>query len=747
MNALRTGALLLLAGVLAFVPRAASAQWTPPLGIPAPAFGIADAAPAAPSPWVNPTPGFYYIEASAPGATDSGNPYGAPGRPRSTIPTSLPAGAVVELHGTYDASHASPATIVAAGTVAKPVYIRGVSASSRPIVRRFWEVKGAYLVIENIEFGPLPDQSDTGSLVIRLPSSHVVLRHSDVHGTLESGGVGVVNWEVPYGEVYTGTGVIDNVVIYDNTIHDNGNVNAPNDQDDHGIAVSDHVHHLWIVDNQLYRNSGDGLQINAGSGQGATTHHIYVGRNVAHHNKQTGFWVKQATDVVLSQNESYGHRPGNSSLGQCMGGQYAPDWVWFLYNHVHDCEYGIAQMSDNQEVSHTFMVGNIIENIHRSQPSDPSDAWAPSAIMMSGGYERHVVNNTIYNVDSGVNIPSPVGSIEVGDNIIVNVTQALASHVLLSFAALAPNAVFHHNILFGDPRLDWGSGQFHVDGGVLALAKSFDADPQFVDAAGGNFHVALSSPAANNGELNAAYATFQQRYGVSISVDADGRPRPQTATADIGAYLAGNPPAASAPAPSQPAPPSTPGEGCQPTSIPSAPLGFALVSQGAGTFRVVWSKPAGCGVATSYIVEAGSAVGEAAASKEVDASQTSYQGVLQPGTYFMRVKARNALGISIPSNEIQVGGVPGAPSGLTATPSGQSLTLRWSAPASGGTLSGYVIEMGSAPGLSDIASATFPGTSTSVAGMMPTVTSYFRVRSVSVAGMSDPSNEVKVTVR
>ena len=329
-------------------------------------------------------------------------------------------------------------------------------------------------------------------------------------------------------------------MIYNNTIHDNGDVNATYDQDVHGIAVSDHVNNLWVVDNQLYRNSGDGIQINAGPGQRASTHHIYVGRNVSHHNKQSGFWVKQATDVIVSQNESYGHRPSNSSLGQCMGAQYAPDWVWFLYNRVHDCEYGIAQMSDNQEVSHTFVVGNVIDDIHRSRSSDPTDAWGPSAIMMSGGYERHVVNNTIYNVDSGVNIASPVGSLDVGDNIIANVTQPQASHVILSFAALAPNAVFHHNVLFGDPRLDWGSGQVHVNAGLLAVARSFDADPQFVDAPGRNFHVALTSPAANNGELNPAYAIFEQRYGLNIAVDADGRARPRMATADIGAYLAGS---------------------------------------------------------------------------------------------------------------------------------------------------------------------------------------------------------------
>ena len=66
------------------------------------------------------------------------------------------------------------------------------------------------------------------------------------------------------------------------------------------------------------------------------------GRNVAHHNKQTGFWTKQAEDVIFSENLSYSHRTSDSSTGACMGFQYAPERVWFINNHIHDCEVGIG---------------------------------------------------------------------------------------------------------------------------------------------------------------------------------------------------------------------------------------------------------------------------------------------------------------------------------------------------------------------------------------------------------------------
>ena len=225
---------VVLAAFLALAVPVAATDWSPPIGIPSPSFGIFETAPASPAPWTASTPGFYYVDATNSSSSDSNNPYGTPGKPRRTLPGELPAGSVVELHGSYDTGH----SIVAQGTNSRPVYIRGVSVDKRPLVRRGWEIKGTYAILENLEFGPTSDQSNTGSLVIRLPASHIVLRHSDVHGTLKGGGLGIVNWEVGYGEIYTGTGVIDNVVIYDNTIHDNGDVLAKTDQDVHGIGVT-----------------------------------------------------------------------------------------------------------------------------------------------------------------------------------------------------------------------------------------------------------------------------------------------------------------------------------------------------------------------------------------------------------------------------------------------------------------------------------------------------------------------------
>ena len=739
LSHLRTSTLgvALLVSASFLVASSARAQvWTPPIGIPAPSFGITEVAPATPNPWTVSTAGFYYVDAAKTGATDTSNTYGTPAKPRRTIPTVLPAGAVVEMHGTYDQSHSNPATIVAQGTASRPVFIRGVSITGRPIVRRFWEVRGTYLIIENLEFGPLPGTTETGSMVILLPSSHVVLRHSDLHGTPNDGGLGIVNWEIGYGEVYTGTGVIDNVVVYHNTIHDNGDLNATFDQDVHGIGVSDHVNHLWVLDNQLYRNSGDGIQINAAIAQhAASTHHIYVGRNVSHHNKQAGYWVKQATDVIFSQNTSYGHRPSNSSMGQCIGGQYAPDYAWFLYNHLYDCEFGVAIMSDENEVSHMFVIGNLIHNIHRTVSDNPADdPWGPAGVFMSGGNERHIVNNTIWDVDAGVNIATWVGSLDLSNNIIGNVTLPGASHLLLAFDTLGANTSLHHDLLFGDARINTGNGQVHLTAGQLTQMQSTSSDPRFVNAAGGDFHLQSSSPAVGAGSPNSAYATFQQRYGLSIAVDIDGTPRPATAYA-LGAYEKVC--ATAAP-------------------IPGAPLGFtASATSTAITLQWTLAAAVGCTAAPSYILEIGSATGLrdlANAPVGVISTMSIPVAGVPAGSYYFRVRATNAAGTSAASNEVPVvfGAapvVPGVPGTLSSTMTTTTMKLTWAVPTTGTSVTAYLLEAGSAPGAKDRGTLTLSASGTVLSGNKPPRgTYYFRVRAQNAAGIGGSTNEVKIVI-
>jgi hypothetical protein len=521
-NLLRSSCLAFLV-VIGLEPVALAEGWKPPLGVPAPAFGIKEVAPVAPNPWGSARAGFYYVDASQPSATDSGNPLGTPSLPRRTVPLSLPAGAVVELHGQYGYSHTSPNQIEASGTAARPVFIRGKSASQRPLVTAAWQMKGSYFILENLEFEFAVPVKGALSLVA---TDHAVVRNSDVHGNLNGGGIAVFGNET----------AATQVVIYNNLIHDNGDVQATYDQDVNGVRVAVNTNQIWVIDNQIYRNSGDGVNIYAGSAAAqATTHHIYVGRNVSHDNKQTGFWSKQAVDVIFSENLCYSHRPSNSSYGQCMGFQYAPERVWFLFNHIHDCDVGIALSSDSGLGSgqDSYFIGNVIHNIHHSGSYNPNTAWSNAGFMLAGGVNRYVINNTIHDVDAGINSPGARGAVHIVNNIISEITEPQGSHVFVEMGATASASVMHHNLLAGALRIKWGGP---ATNSLSRFQASLNADPLFVNPAGEDFRLQAVSPAVDAGVTDPVYSTFLSLYGIDIAKDIAGKPRPQGPAIDLGAY-------------------------------------------------------------------------------------------------------------------------------------------------------------------------------------------------------------------
>jgi hypothetical protein len=148
---------------------------------------------------------------------------------------------------------------------------------------------------------------------------------------------------------------------------------------------------------------------------------------------------------------------------------------------------------------------------------------------------------------------------------------------------------------------------------------------------------------------------------------------------------------------------------------------------------------------TDYVLEAGTAPGLADVAAIPVGEETTFSTDVPAGVYYVRVRATNDKGDSDPTPELVVAppGTAEAPLELSSGGDGSTVTLSWTpAPGSEAT-GGYVIEAGSDPGLSDIATVRV-GNVTSFTTEAPPGTYFVRVRAVNALGPGLPSNEVVV---
>lgn len=190
-------------------------------------------------------------------------------------------------------------------------------------------------------------------------------------------------------------------------------------------------------------------------------------------------------------------------------------------------------------------------------------------------------------------------------------------------------------------------------------------------------------------------------------------------------------------------------------SAPGAPTNMRRSTGGQPNLVILfWDLAPGCQPETMQL-EAGSAPGASDLGVYQVQVQSGWGGVAPPGTYFVRARARNHVGVSAASNEIQVvvdnsactG--PSAPQNFTATVVNQQVTLTWQPPDNSGTrpVSFYYVSAGSSPGGNDLAFVRVTSTSL-VASGVPSGTYHLRVQAGNTCSQAGgvPSNDVTVVV-
>jgi hypothetical protein len=173
----------------------------------------------------------------------------------------------------------------------------------------------------------------------------------------------------------------------------------------------------------------------------------------------------------------------------------------------------------------------------------------------------------------------------------------------------------------------------------------------------------------------------------------------------------------------------------------------------ANSVTLTWAPATGGTTPLGYLIEAALSPGGPSVATFLVIEPTVVFSVVPDGVYYVRVRAGNAEGISGPSNEAQVSvpdsgacaTPPRAPTDLNAAVAGNAATLIWRPALGECAATAYVVEAGSAPGLSNLGIFNV-GVTTTLLVSAPPGTYFVRVVAVNAFGGSGPSNELTVIV-
>lgn len=321
----------------------------------------------------------------------------------------------------------------------------------------------------------------------------------------------------------------------------------------YGVLLGSDNDQAIIADNTVFGNAG----FNSSAGVYVRAAGALVSGNTVHDN---GIGIYSSNSAIVTGNTVYGQNDNSLQVGIWIdggGGQAIDNTVYDNYSGIQlNHWYGddsISIASGNRAYANTVGIvayrdSQVLENLVYSNQVGVNT-------IQSYSVATRVANNLIYNNTSQGILLSAYSSRSqlVGNTIYQPTGVAVSAQEYSQYAMLRNNIIWaqsgpalsvaadsqlgfdsDYNDLLSAPGtlVQWGAtviGTRSVWYHLLGQDKhSISALPQFMDAAGGNFHVTLGSPTIDAGDPNSDFALEPAPNGGRVNLGFDGN------TADAG---------------------------------------------------------------------------------------------------------------------------------------------------------------------------------------------------------------------
>ncbi|KXO12486.1 TolA protein [Moritella sp. JT01] len=502
-----------------------------PVGIPDAWISPDIAAPLSPSPWTSEITNMYYINGSD-SKCSAKVTYGTITEPRCSFPSLLPSGSYVEVHG-GPYTYTNTAYLHSEGTKSKPVWVIGAKDN---LIKMHLVLSGTYLYLDgfNIE----GDKGISARPYQDRQTDHIMVRNTVITGSGSfSVGTTGINANGLSGLQFEG------FIAYKNTISYMGDSEIAAENDRHALTTGSYINDVWHLYNTTHHNGGDGVQY---SHSGVDSHHFYYGGNTSYDEGENCVDIKQANDVIISQNTCSNIESSSSSQGSCMVVHYEPNRIWFINNNISECVYGI----NSSGASELHVIGNNIHGMREisgEKHPDISTYQSGVGFMAYNTGNTYISNNTITDAVHGIAYQTLPGfEVDITGNIIANLRNGEFSGnnayaIILKGDDIAVANSDIENSLFYNPIRIYVDGLIHTELATLVLSGKCNDSVNSCVTQNPSFYkdghtLTLGSPAINTGILSSSYAVFKNLYGKEITTDILGNNRPHDGEWDIGAY-------------------------------------------------------------------------------------------------------------------------------------------------------------------------------------------------------------------